>query len=102
MRGDNQHYMNLTLALGLKYESLQRTEFSPSRQEGFSDALKQNTAANSTPLKSDSIIDVKAIEIISPSASAQEASQRYDYLTYNMRATLDILQAIGTRLHISI
>jgi hypothetical protein len=102
MRGDKQHYMNLTLALGLKYESLQKTEFLPSRQEGFSDALKQNTATNGTELKSDSIIDVKPIEIIDTPVSTQAGSQRYDYLTYNMRATLDILQAIGTRLHISI
>jgi hypothetical protein len=102
MRGDKQHYMNLTLALGLKYESLQKTKFLPAQQEGFSDALKQNTATNSTVLKSDTIIDVKPIEIIDTPASAQTGNQRYDYLTYNMRATLDILQAIGTRLHISI
>lgn len=101
MRGDKQHYMNLTLALGLRYESLQKTEFLPSRQEGFSDALKQNTTTNDSYLQPDPVIDVKAIATDAPPAT-QISSQHYNYLSYNMHATLNILHAIGTQLHISI
>jgi len=93
--------MNLTLALGLKYESLQKTEFLPARQEGFSDALKQSTTTDSSHLKTDPVIDVKAIETDTP-PSKKTASKHYNYLSYNMHATLNILHAIGTQLHISI
>jgi hypothetical protein len=93
--------MSLTLALGLKYEPPQRTEFLPSRQEGTSFNLEQGLTPNDTSVKSNPVIDVKPIEINTP-PTTQVSSQHYDYLTYNIRATLDILQAIGTRLHISI
>ncbi len=101
MGGENRHYMNLTLALGLKYESLQRAKFLPSRQEGTAFDLEQGRTSNNTSVKSDPVIDVKPIEINIP-PSTQAGSQRYDYLTYNMRATLDIMHAIGTQLHITI
>jgi len=93
--------MSLTLALGLKYDPPQRTEFLPIRQEGISDDLKQGTTTSTTRLKDSPVIDIKAIERDAPSA-IQTDHQQYHYLSYNMHATLNILHAIGTQLHITI
>ena len=93
--------MSLTLALGLKYESPQKTGFSPLRQEGVSANLKQDVPTSNTELKSQPIIDVKPIEVTT-SSTTQAANQQYSYLSYNMHATLNMLHAIGTQLHISI
>jgi len=93
--------MNLTLALGLKYESPQKIEFSPSQQEGLSSSQKQVISTRNTELKSQSIIDVKPIDSVSPS-SLQTINKHYNYLSYNMHATLNILHSIGTQLHITI
>lgn len=101
MRGDDQHHMNLTLALGLKYEPPQRTEFLPSRQEGAPSDFKQAMPSTDTALKSSPVIDVKPIENKHPSPKPSDKKD-YDYLAYNMRATLDIIHAVGTQLHITI
>jgi len=93
--------MGLTLALGLKYESSQKTEFSPLRQEGFSANLKQDVTSRDVELKNQAIIDIKPIEITKP-PTTKSTAQQYNYLSYNMHATLNILHAIGTQLHISI
>ncbi|MDQ6967700.1 MAG: hypothetical protein Q9M14_03350 [Mariprofundaceae bacterium] len=93
--------MNVTLALGLKYESQQRTETLPLRQEALANAPKQDLTTSSANLKSNPIIDVTPIKTVSPTRNPI-INQHYDYLSYNMRATLNILQAIGTQLHITI
>jgi len=93
--------MSLTLALGLKYESPQKTEFSPLRQEGLSANLKQDVPSRDTALKSQPVIDVKPIKTTT-AATTPATNQQYNYLSYNMHATLNILHAIGTQLHISI
>ena len=93
--------MSLTLALGLKYDPPQRTEFLPIRQEGISNDLEQGTTTSATRLKDSSVIDVKAIERDAPSAT-QAGHQQYHYLSYNMHATFNRLHAIGTQLHITI
>lgn len=93
--------MSLTLALGLKYESPKKTAFLPSRQEGATFDLEQAPTSNNTSVQSNPILDVKAIETNTPS-TIQTSHKHYDYLTYNMRATLDIMHAIGTQLHITI
>ncbi|GEM_PF-5098745 len=93
--------MGLTLALGLKYEPSQRAEFLPSRQEATSFNLKQGLTSNDTNVKNNPVIDVKPIEINTP-PTTRINNQHYDYLTYNIRATLDIMHAIGTQLHITI
>lgn len=93
--------MSLTLALGLKYESPQKTKFLPSRQESTAFGLEQSPTSDSTSVKSDPVIDIKPIEKSAP-LTVQTGRQHYHYLAYNMRATLDIIHAIGTQLHITI
>jgi len=91
--------MSLTLALGLKYEPSQREKFSPPRQEETASEPTQTT--HNTELKSQDIIDVQAIES-KTLASPPTSQKHYTYLSYNMHATLNILHAIGSQLHITI
>ncbi|MDX8397782.1 MAG: hypothetical protein R8K49_05610 [Mariprofundaceae bacterium] len=94
--------MNLTLAMGLQYNSKTGAEVLPNRSEGSATApIKEFIAAGQVSLEeTQAVIDVQPIE--SEADFTVSAGQKYfDYLSYNLHAGLVFLPAIGRQLNLT-
>ncbi len=83
--------MQLTLAMGLKYEP----------GPGYSLLSEDKSRQESAPLRPESsgpVIDVEAVEVRSGTVMAANTTRRFEYLFYDLHAGLVMLPEIGSRL----
>jgi len=91
--------MQLTLALGLQYNSFQSRNEPILNSEGSSFALnKANVKRIPDVAPVNSVIDVKAIS--ESTMAAQKVHQQADYLTYDLHAGLIATSNVGAKLNI--
>jgi len=93
--------MQLTLALGLQYNSYKSREAPTSTSESSLFALNKANLAQTPAISSvNPVLDVKPIA--EANVYAQKINKQADYLTYNLHAGLIPNPNIGANLHITI
>jgi len=87
--------MELTLAMGLKYEP-------GAGYQLLTDFHGGQEKRSVRPEKSQPVIDVEAIEIREGEVVQSAKSRRFDYLVYNFQAGIVTLPLIGSKLDTTI
>ena len=82
--------MQLTLAMGLKYE--------PSGYSLLPENLSQQESGSVRLQNSEAVIDVEAREVHSATVVAPNTPRRFEYLFYDLHAGLVLLPEIGSKL----
>jgi len=83
--------MELTLAMGLKYE--------PSGHSLLPEQGSQQESASVCLQSSGAVIDVEALEVHSRSIMPPNSRHGFEYLSYNLHAGLVLLPEIGSNLN---
>lgn len=88
--------MELTLAMGLKYESGPGYSLLPDRRDGQESGFVR--PKNSGPATAEPIIDVEAIELFEGRVVQPERIRHFEYLIYDLHAGVVLIPEVGSRL----
>jgi len=88
--------MELTLAMGLKYEPGPGYSLLPDHRSG--QEMGSVRSENSAPARVDPVIDVEAIEVRQGQVVSSGRRNHFEYLVYDLRADVVMIPELGSKL----